>query len=91
MFILYVSPFHTTTHYVDAMAYRHAAFGRGSIGQPIHLNYVNCYGYELRLTQCQYSRQTSACSHYNDAGVYCQPGKHCDNVVYPSHVLVHLA
>lgn len=77
--------------FAGAVAYRHATYGRGSIGQPIHLNYVNCYGYELRLTQCQYSRQTSACSHYNDAGVYCQRGKHCNHIVYPSRVPVYLA
>lgn len=46
-----------------------ATFGEGEGN--IHLDEVECYGNENRLTDCSYDSETSDCRHFEDAGVVC--------------------
>ena len=41
---------------------------------PIHIDDVSCSGFESRLIDCSYATYTAEDSHYEDVGVWCQPG-----------------
>ena len=57
-----------------AIAMSQAAFGQGT-GQ-ILLDHVGCSGYESSLLSCNHRGiGVHGCSHYEDAGVVCQPCK----------------
>ena len=60
-------------NYAGAIAWGSARFGSG-IG-PILFTSVACVGNEHTLFQCGYDVLTTSCSHSNDAGVACEPGK----------------
>ena len=55
---------------VDASARSFAAFGQGT--GPIHLDDLQCQGFEDALVNCSYDSNTADCSHFEDAGVVCQ-------------------
>ena len=62
------------TWYTGSVSLRGASFGRGT-GR-IWLSNVQCMGNERRLSNCTtIFNGTSSCSHAQDAGVRCQPGK----------------
>ena len=50
-------------------AYDEATFGEGT--GPIHLNDVQCFGFEAVLVLCQ-NEDLYSCEHSEDAGVRCQ-------------------
>ena len=58
---------------VDATARLFAAFGQGT--GPIHLDDLQCQGFEDALVNCSYDSNTVDCSHFEDAGVICQRKK----------------
>ena len=43
---------------------------------PIQITSFDCDGSESRLTSCSYVSSTSSCTHSNDLGIHCLPGKH---------------
>ncbi|KAL0978191.1 hypothetical protein UPYG_G00167270 [Umbra pygmaea] len=46
----------------------------GKLGQgigPVHMNEVQCSGFEKSLTDCHFNRNALGCSHEEDAGVRC--------------------
>lgn len=55
---------------IDATAVLFAAFGQGT--GPIHIDDVNCAGYEDALANCTYDSNTADCQHFEDAGVRCR-------------------
>ena len=57
-------------HNIDATAVLFAGFGRGT--GPIHIDDVNCQGFEDALINCTYDSNTADCQHFEDAGVRCQ-------------------
>ena len=64
-----------------ATAYRLARFGQG--GGPIFISDVKCRGTEYRLIDCGHGGiEDNSCSHSEDAGVTCLPGKDCIVVYY---------
>uniref|UniRef100_A0A3B3ZYR6 Lysyl oxidase homolog n=1 Tax=Periophthalmus magnuspinnatus TaxID=409849 RepID=A0A3B3ZYR6_9GOBI len=38
---------------------------------PVHMNEVLCSGFEKSLTECRFNRESTGCSHEEDAGVRC--------------------
>ena len=38
---------------------------------PVHMNEVECSGFEKSLTECYFNRDSLGCSHEEDAGVRC--------------------
>lgn len=61
-------------YYLGAQPIRHAGFGQGS-GR-IWLDNVQCTGTERSLAECTVvSSGVNSCSHAQDAGVICPPGK----------------
>ena len=54
----------------DATALIFAAFGQGT--GPIHLDDVQCRGFEDALLNCTYDSNTADCIHVEDASVRCQ-------------------
>lgn len=38
---------------------------------PVHMNEVQCSGFEKSLTECHFNRQALGCSHEEDAAVKC--------------------
>ena len=61
-------------HLVGSVSLRGASFGQGT-GR-IWLSNVQCTGSERRLSNCTtIFNGTGSCSHAQDAGVRCQPGK----------------
>ena len=55
---------------LDATALIFAAFGQGT--GPIHLDDLQCRGFEDALVNCSYDSNTADCIHVEDAGVRCQ-------------------
>ena len=55
-----------------AIALSLAYFGEGS--GTVHLNYIQCYGTEYNLTECETANNTGLISHSKEVGVMCQPG-----------------
>lgn len=49
------------------MCLRHFPAGIG----PVHMNEVQCSGFEKSLTECHFNRQALGCSHEEDAAVKC--------------------
>ncbi|XP_041914807.1 lysyl oxidase homolog 2A [Alosa sapidissima] len=50
------------------------ALSGGRLGQgmgPVHMNEVQCSGFEKSLTDCRFNQQSIGCSHEEDAGVKC--------------------
>ncbi|KAJ3602742.1 hypothetical protein NHX12_030490 [Muraenolepis orangiensis] len=46
----------------------------GRLGQgmgPVHMNEVECSGFEKSLTECSFNREATGCSHEEDAAVKC--------------------
>ena len=60
---------------LDVSARLFAAFGQGT--GPIHLDDLQCQGFEDALVNCTYDSNTADCSHFEDAGVVCQRKKPC--------------
>jgi hypothetical protein len=56
--------------FVDATALLFAAFGQGT--GPIHIDDVQCRGFEDALLNCTYDSNTADCIHVEDASVRCQ-------------------
>ena len=56
------------------MTLHRAAFGEGS--GPIHMNYLECYGFEYKLVDCHYSTSMLTYQHYGDWSVTCNNGNH---------------
>lgn len=44
------------------------------VNTPVHYNYVNCTGNEMRLADCSYyiQRYQDWCQHFEDAGMACE-------------------
>ncbi len=38
---------------------------------PVHMNEVECSGFEKSLTECHFNRESLSCSHEEDAAVRC--------------------
>ena len=55
---------------IDATALIFAAFGQGT--GPIHLDDVQCRGFEDALLNCSYDSNTADCIHVEDASVRCR-------------------
>uniref|UniRef100_A0A8C6SYS9 Lysyl oxidase homolog n=1 Tax=Neogobius melanostomus TaxID=47308 RepID=A0A8C6SYS9_9GOBI len=50
------------------------ALNGGRLGQgmgPVHMNEVQCSGFEKSITECPFNKETVDCSHEEDAGVRC--------------------
>ncbi|KAG7476307.1 hypothetical protein MATL_G00081520 [Megalops atlanticus] len=50
------------------------AVAGGRMGQgmgPVHMNEVECSGFEKSITECFFNRDSTGCSHEEDAGVRC--------------------
>ena len=62
---------HNFNFNTGAAAYSYALFGQGT--GPILYNSVHCTGNENVLQECSHTISYYYCSHYNDAGVSCQP------------------
>lgn len=61
--------------YLGAIPRTGAAFGPGSLDQPILLDNVRCKGTEQRLLDCSHlGFEVHNCNHNRDAGVVCLEG-----------------
>lgn len=61
------------TIYLGSLAISGAAFGEGEGN--IWLHDVNCTGNERALMNCAAVTGRGSCTHSQDAGIRCQPGK----------------
>ena len=76
MSILYFYQNNLTILFFLGLSFSSASFGQGSIA--ILMDYVNCSGSEGGLWDCLHFTHSYGCTHSNDVGVRCQPGKSCD-------------
>ena len=71
--------------YISAISVFWGAFGRGT--GPTFLNGVVCNGTESSLLSCSHREiGTTVCSHSQDVGVVCPPGKSCIGEGSPYHL-----